>query len=108
MDKHLLVEEAIGKLKDDFEKQGLLVEEYRMIPTYVGFRTFPVRLGLVIPNAQWPSLMEKVDFIVERKHAVLTDEERRLIGSIFIYPTADAMNEDMDERLGLHLVVSDW
>lgn len=108
MDKHLLVEEAIGKLKDDFEKQGLLVEEHRMIPTYVGFRTFPVMLGLVVLNAQWPSLMDQIEFLIERKRAVLTDEERKLIGSIFIYPTADAMNEDMDERLGQHLVVSDW
>lgn len=108
MDKKLLVEEAIRKIKEDFTSQGFIVKEYRIIPTYVGFRTFPVQLGLVMPEAKWVSLKEEVNFIVERKRAVLTDEERALIGTILLYPTAEAMNEDMDERLGLHLVVSDW
>ena len=54
------------------------------------------------------ALKKEVNFIVERKRAVLTDEERVLIGTVLLYPTAEAMNEDTDERLGLHLVVSDW
>lgn len=108
MDKQLLVEVAIEKLKQDFINQGFSVGEHRTIPTYVGFRPYPVRLGLVMPNAKWSSLKEEVHYLGQRERAVLTDEERSLIGTIFTYPTAEAMNEDMDELLDRHLVVSDW
>lgn len=108
MDKELLVEQAIEKLKQDLAKQGFAVGEHRTIPTYIGFKTYPVQLGLVMPGAKWGSLKEEVHYLGQRKRAVLTDEEWSLIGTIFTYPTTKAMNEDMDEQIDRHLVVSDW
>ena len=108
MDKQILVNEAIGKLRQDLSSRGFVVGEHRTIPRYIGFRPFPVELGLVMPDAQWSSLKEKVHYLGQRKRAVLTDDEQFIVGAILVYPTADAMNEDMDERLGMHLAVSDW
>jgi hypothetical protein len=108
MDKQLLVNRAINILKQDLIAHGFSVGEHRTIPRYIGFRPFPVEVGLVMPDVQRSSRMEESRRLDQRIRTLLTDEEQKLIGIFLLYPTADAMNEDMDERLGQHLVVSDW
>jgi hypothetical protein len=108
MDKQLLVNQAIEKLNQKLISQGYKVGESRTISRYVGFRPFPVEVGFVMPDVQRDSRHKMARDLGQLKRTLLTDEEQTLIGVFLIYPTAEDMNEDMDERLGLTTVVGDW
>jgi hypothetical protein len=108
MDKHLLVNQAIERLRASLISQGYKVGEYRTIPRYIGFRPFPVEVAIVLPDSKRETYLEDGRHLSQLKRTLFTEEEQKLIGVFLVYPSADAMNEDMDERLNQHLVVSDW